>query len=84
MKDLTMKNNLLSMTDRELMDVGSFINKEITRRRSDKQKSSWDKVVTAISDYVNEFGFIVIRDGATIAIDDKYDFSTAGEIEYKG
>ncbi len=84
MKDLVMKTNLLSMDDRELMDVGSFINEEITRRNNNKKKNAWDKVVTAINDYVNEFGFICVRDGTTIAIDDKYDFSTPGEIEYKG
>lgn len=84
MKDLTMKNNLLSMDDRELMDVGSFINEEITRRQNDKQRTAWSKVVTAMNDYINEFGFIVVRQGITVPIDDKYDFSTAGEIEYKG
>lgn len=84
MKDKVMQTNILSLSDNELMDVGMFIQEELTRRQNMKKQSSWEKVVSAIKNYVDEFGSILVRDyGNNSYIDKECDFSTFGEIEFK-
>jgi hypothetical protein len=77
-----MTSNILRLTDKELMDMQCAVQEEVTRRQKRKQEIAWEKVVSAIRDYVEEFDSILVNGyDDDLFIDRQCDFQTFGRID---
>lgn len=79
-----MKSNISSLTDKELMDMQRAVQEEVTRRRKRKQEIAWEKVVSAIKDYTEEFGSILVNGyDDDLFIDKQCDFQAFSRIDIR-
>lgn len=79
-----MKNDISSLTDRELMELRFAVQEEVTRRQQRKQEIAWEKVVSAIRDYTEEFDGIIVADYENdLFISRQCDFQTFGKIDIR-
>ena len=79
----TMENNfnLSSLSEAELNEFYVNISKEISTRREQKSKRAWGKMVSAIKEYLEIDGPIIINyDGEEFYIDKDADFNDPGAI----
>lgn len=82
----TMKNNfnLSSLSDAELNEFYVNAAKEISARREQKTRNVWDKMVSAIKEYLEtDDSFIISCAGEEIYIDRDADFNDVGVIFLK-
>lgn len=79
-----MKSNISSLTDKELIDIQLAVQEEVTRRQRRKQEIAWEKVVSAIRDYTEEFDSIMVNGYEDdLFIDRQCDFQTFGRIDIR-
>ena len=78
-----MKNNfnLSSLSDAELNELYVNLGKEISTRREQKSQEAWDKMVSAIKEYLEvDDSFIINYEGEEFYIDSDADFNDVGVI----
>ena len=78
-----MKNNfnLSSLSDAELNELYVNLGKEILTRREQKSQEAWDKMVSAIKEYLEvDDSFIINCAGEEFYVDSKADFNDVGVI----
>ena len=73
--------NLSTLSDAELNEFYENISREICTRREQKRRKAWDKMVSAIKEYleVND-NFIISCAGEEFYIDEDADFNNFGAI----
>lgn len=73
--------NLSSLSDAELDEFYVNVAEEISARRKQKSQRAWDKMVSAIKEYLEVDGHITINyDGEEFYINCDTDFKDLGEI----
>ena len=74
--------NFSSYSDTELNELYVNLAKEITARREQKSQEAWDKMVSAIKEYleVDDSFFIINCEGEEFYVDSKADFNDVGVI----
>jgi hypothetical protein len=73
--------NLSSLSDAELNEFYVNAAKEISARREQKSQEAWNKMVSAIKEYLEvDDSFIINYAGEEFYIDDDADFSDVGAI----
>lgn len=73
--------NLSTLSDTELNEFHENISREISTRREQKKRKTWDKMVSAIKEYleVND-NFVISCAGEEFYIDKDADFNDFGTI----
>ena len=75
------KFDLSSLSDTELNEFYVGIAKEIAERHKQKSQNAWDKLVSAIKEYLEiEDGIIIQCEGEESYLDKYADFSDIGAI----
>lgn len=66
--------DLTKMSDEQLDCLLFDAKNEQERRKTAQKREAWREVINAISDYIDNFGSIIIydEDGHTISLDDYY------------
>lgn len=74
--------NLSSLSDAELNELYVNLGKEILTRREQKTQKAWDKMVSAIKEYleIDDNFFITNCAGEEFYIDSNADFNEVGAI----